>query len=313
MSKLAKSTERILSEDALKHIYKCEQAGHRPSMESVAGALQISLDNAASLLAKMAARHLLELRGDIFHLTSEGQDYALQVIRAHRLWERYLADETGFAEAEWHERAERREHSLSMAEMEALAAQLGHPTHDPHGDPIPTANGSMVSHGGHPMAHLKVGQAGRIVHLEDEPEVVYAQLVAEGLHPGLLVRISEVSPQRIRFWADGTEHRLAPMLAANISVVMVDPEEVVAAEPHETLSDLKPGQTARVLNLSRACRGSERRRLMDLGILPGTAIKAEMVSPSGDPTAYRIRGALIALRQEQADFINISREMEIAN
>ena len=50
---------------------------------------------------------------------------------------------------------------------------------------------------------------------------------------------------------------------------------------------------------------------MDLGILPGTIIKAEMISPSGDPTAYRIRGALIGLRQEQASLINITREFEL--
>jgi DtxR family Mn-dependent transcriptional regulator len=305
MSKLAKSTERILSEDALKHIYKCEQAGRQPTVQSVAGILQVSLDETANLLAKMAARHLLEMSGDLFRLTPEGQDYALQVIRAHRLWERYLADETGFAEAEWHERAERHEHSLSPAEMEDLAARLGHPTHDPHGDPIPTADGTLVPHGGRPLATLSAGEAGRIVHLEDEPEVIYAQLVAEGLHPGMLVRVSSVTPQRIRFQANGAEHRLAPMLAANISVVTVEPEEVITPEPCETLSSLKPGQTARVVSLSRACRGSERRRLMDLGILPGTTIKAEMVSPSGDPTAYRIRGALIALRKEQADYINI--------
>ncbi len=305
MSKLAKSTERILSEDALKHIYKCEQAGRHPTVQSVAGILQVSLDETANLLAKMAARHLLEMSGDLFRLTPVGQDYALQVIRAHRLWERYLADETGFAEAEWHERAERHEHSLSPAEMEALAARLGHPTHDPHGDPIPTAEGTMVPHGGRPLATLSAGEAGRIVHLEDEPEVIYAQLVAEGLHPGMLVRVTSVTPQRIRFQANGAEHRLAPMLAANISVVTVEPEEVITPEPCETLSSLKPGQTARVVSLSRACRGSERRRLMDLGILPGTTIKAEMISPSGDPTAYRIRGALIALRKEQADYINI--------
>jgi DtxR family Mn-dependent transcriptional regulator len=305
MSKLAKSTIRILSEDALKHIYKYEQADRHPTVQSVAGALQVSLDEAAKLLTKMAARHLLGLSGDSFYLTPQGQEYALQVIRAHRLWERYLADETGFAEAEWHERAERYEHSLSPAEMEALAARLGHPTHDPHGDPIPTADGTMVPHGGRPLATLSAGEAGRIVHLEDEPEVIYAQLVAEGLHPGMLVRVTEVTPQRIRFQANSAEHRLAPMLAANISVVTVEPEEVVTPELCETLSSLKPGQTARVVSLSRACRGSERRRLMDLGVLPGTTIKAEMVSPSGDPTAYRIRGALIALRKEQADYINI--------
>jgi Fe2+ transport system protein FeoA len=79
----------------------------------------------------------------------------------------------------------------------------------------------------------------------------------------------------------------------------------------ETLARLKPGETARVVALDRACQGAERRRLMDLGILPGSAIKAELVSPSGDPTAYLIRGALIGLRREQAEQIQISRRLEL--
>jgi len=74
-----------------------------------------------------------------------------------------------------------------------------------------------------------------------------------------------------------------------------------------TLADLKPGQQAKVVNLSDHCQGAERRRFMDLGILRDTIITAEMNSPSGDPTAYRIRGALIALRREQTQLINITK------
>lgn len=76
--------------------------------------------------------------------------------------------------------------------------------------------------------------------------------------------------------------------------------------PANLLVHLKPGQSGRVVNISPLCHGPERRRLMDLGILPGTIISAEMKSPSGDPTAYNIRGSLIALRQEQANYINIT-------
>lgn len=306
----ATATERILSEDALKHIYKCEAQGRRPTIQSVAGALQSSLDEVARLVAKMTAHHLLAPDGDTFRLTSQGREYALQVIRAHRLWERYLADETGFPEDEWHDRAERHEHMLSPAETEALSARLGHPTHDPHGDPIPMASGEFVPHGGRPLTTLNSGDCARIVHLEDEPPVVYAQLVAEGLHPGMEVQITEVSPRRIRFVANGQEHVLAPIVAGNISVAPLTGNRPGDIEPYETLSTLKPGETARVVSISPACRGPERRRFLDLGILPGTVITAEMVSPSGDPTAYRIRGALIGLRREQARLVNITRQLE---
>ncbi|MDM8528232.1 FeoA family protein [Anaerolineales bacterium HSG24] len=78
-----------------------------------------------------------------------------------------------------------------------------------------------------------------------------------------------------------------------------------------TLADLKPGQQAKVVNLSDHCQGAERRRFMDLGILGDTIITAEMNSPSGDPTAYKIRGAIIALRREQTQLINVTNIEEI--
>lgn len=73
-----------------------------------------------------------------------------------------------------------------------------------------------------------------------------------------------------------------------------------------TLDQLQKGQSALVEDLS--CTGLNRRRMMDLGILPGTRIEIEMISPLGDPTAYRIRGAVIALRREQARTISITLE-----
>ena len=79
----------------------------------------------------------------------------------------------------------------------------------------------------------------------------------------------------------------------------------MSAQNTITLNHLKPGQQGTVINLVARCQGAERRRFMDLGIVSGTIIKAEMTSPSGDPTAYRIRGALIALRREQAQMINV--------
>jgi DtxR family Mn-dependent transcriptional regulator len=61
-----------------------------------------------------------------------------------------------------------------------------------------------------------------------------------------------------------------------------------------------------VVRLSSNCRGAQRRRLLDLGVVPGTEIEAELPSASGDPVAYRIRGALIALRRQQAEWIEVA-------
>ena len=99
---------------------------------------------------------------------------------------------------------------------------------------------------------------------------------------------------------------LPPIVAANIFVIPRIVEES-GDEVLETLARLEPGQQAMVVRLSPNCRGLERRRLMDHGILPGTIVKAQLRSPSGDPTAFQIRGALIALRAEQSSHIQVSK------
>jgi DtxR family Mn-dependent transcriptional regulator len=299
--------ERVLIEDALKHLHRCERYGYRPTVQSLAGALGVSGDQVAELLTKMEAHQLVKIEKDAYRLTPTGREYALRVIRAHRLWERYLAETTGFEEVEWHDQAEHQEHWLSPDETNALAAQLGHPTHDPHGDPIPTASGEMVAHGGKPLTSLAVDVPARIVHIEDEPETVFAQLMAEDLHVGMVLRVIESTAQRVRFWAGDDDHLLAPIVAANISVVPLPEARRVEEAPGDRLSNLQPGERAEVLELSPSLRGAERRRLMDLGLLPGSVIEAELTSPSGDPTAYLIRGALIALRSEQAKSIRVKR------
>ncbi len=303
-------TRQIRREDALKHIQQCEISDHAPTVHSLAGALGVAANEAAEILAELQAGRLLQLERGEIRLTTAGRTLALQVLRAHRLWERYLADQTGYPEVEWHGRAEEYEHRLSPADTDALAAQLGHPTHDPHGDPIPTAEGELARQVGVPLTTASLDQPLRIIHIEDEPEIVYAQLVAEGLHPGMQVRITEISAQRVCLWADGDEHVLAPMVAANLSVVPLPRAARVEEIVGEPLSSLKPGEEGKVLILSRRCRGQERRRLLDLGVLPGTVIRAEMRSPNGDPTAYRIRDALIALRAEQAEVIRVQRLLQ---
>jgi DtxR family Mn-dependent transcriptional regulator len=300
-------TERVLIEDALKHIHNHETQGSTPSLESLAGALNINTSQAADVTSNLEAHNLIQMQGMEFKLTAAGREYALRIIRAHRIYERYLAEETGYDESEWHTKAHQLEHQLSLEDVEKLAYQLGNPTHDPHGDPIPMADGNVV----YPedritLTQMDLDTPARIVHMEDEPEAIYAQLVAEGLHVGQEVRLLEMSSHRVRFWAGGDEHVLAPILAANITVVKAVEKPEAAEIVGEPLSSLKPGQEALVVALSPRIRGAERRRLMDLGLLPGTTIEVELESVSGDPVGYRVRGAVIALRKNQAQMISVS-------
>jgi len=303
-------TDRVLLEDALKHIQRCERHGDKPSLQSIAGALDISVNQAAKIAEELQSMELIIIENGEFLLTPAGRDYALRIIRAHRLWEEYLAEQTGFDELEWHDQAEKYEHLLSPEEAKDLAQQLGNPVYDPHGDPIPSSTGEFKHHPGKPLTSMDLETPLRIVHIEDEPEEIYAQLVAEGLSPGMFARITEKTPQRLRFWIGDEEHVLAPIVAANISVVPLPEEKKEQVQPGAPLITLNPGEKGRVVALSPRLRGADRRRMMDLGILPGTMIDVEMTSPSGDPTAYKVRGALIALRKEQARLIQVESEVE---
>jgi DtxR family Mn-dependent transcriptional regulator len=300
-----RSRERVIFEDSLKHLYKSEMENTPASVQSLAGQLNINLDKAAEVLSRLQERGLVQVEGTSFQLLPPGREYALRVIRAHRLWERYLADETGVAEVEWHGRAEQLEHEISPEEADALWARLGHPTHDPHGDPLPTAGG-LESSGDLTLLSAKKGQRARVIHVEDEPPSIYARLVEQGIFPGMELQVLEIGSDRIRILAEGIEKEIELLAAANVTLAFFEETETDLAAASR-LSELKPGEEARVALLSKASRAIERRRFMDLGILPGTLIRAELRSPGGDPVAYRVRGALLALRKEQADHILVHR------
>ncbi|MGH7493832.1 MAG: iron dependent repressor, metal binding and dimerization domain protein [bacterium] len=300
-------TARVLLEDALKHLYHQEYKNRAATLESLSGALHIPQDQAAGLLAHLEQLELVKAQASSFALIGEGRSYALRIIRMHRLWERYLADETGLAETQWHEEAERREHYTTPEQAEVLATQMGNPVHDPHGDPIPTAAGELPPPQGLPLTDFPIGVAGRITHIEDEPETLYAQLVAQGLYPGMYMRVISKSSDRIQCVAEGEEIKLAPVVAANVTVVPL-PAAKEGELSHETLASLRVGEAAVVMGISRACRALQRRRLLDLGLVPGTLIAAELTSMSGNPTAYNIRGATIALRKDQANLVHIRRQ-----
>jgi DtxR family Mn-dependent transcriptional regulator len=297
---------RVRREDALKHILKREVSGGEASIESLAGQLQLSTNQTAGLLEDLELRGLLSFIDGRLRLKPAGRDLALHVIRAHRLWESYLSEQTGVSEAEWHLRAERQEHRLSPEQTDALAARLGHPLVDPHGDVIPSSDGAFPENAGQPLNAVEVNRPLRVTHVEDEPPAVYAQLTALGIRPGMRGLVLEKLPHRLRFWADGNEHVLAPVVANNISVEVLEDCTANDLLEEQFLSGLETGQRGRVLGLSPACRGPERRRLLDLGFVPGTEVLAEMSSPGGDPIAYRVRGTLIALRREQAGLIRVS-------
>jgi DtxR family Mn-dependent transcriptional regulator len=262
--------ERELVEDALKYLLNREHQGRHATPESLSGALALPRARSMRLIEKMEAQGLLETRGAELHLTPEGERWALHVVRAHRLWERYLADEARMPLARVHDEAQRREHTLTAAQLDELEAAMGYPRRDPHGDPIPTREGALSDVAGTPLTAWPLDTPGRIVHLEDEPAIAYAQILAVGLRLGQVVRVLERTPERLVLSDGEHEYRLAPAVAVNVTLAPLTEDEV--ARNHVIpLSDVPLHQTAEIVALDDALQGFTRRRLLDLGLTPGAA------------------------------------------
>jgi DtxR family Mn-dependent transcriptional regulator len=299
--------ERVRIEDALKHLLDSDESGRGATMESLAGALGRSRKGAAELLGDLRARGLAVADGDHHHLSAEGRQYALQVVRTHRLYETWLSRETAMPSRHWHRAAHRAEHALRREQVDALADRLNNPRFDPHGDPIPTREGHLPQMDFPSLASWPDGHAGVIAHIEDEPEALYRRIESLGLAAGSPIRDPRhLADGSVECSCEGKRIRIAAPLAGLIHLAELrSPEE--APPDVGRLSALAPGEFAFVHSLSPACKGAERKRLLDLGIVPGTRIACEFASPFGSPRSYQVRGALIALRDTQADRILITR------
>ena len=296
----ARQREQV--EDALKFLLDAEQDGRHSAPSTLAGALGIPLGQVTALITRMQTQGLVEPHGAGLHLTAEGERWALHVVRAHRLWERYLADEARMPLRRVHGEAHRREHQLSAAELDALEAAMGHPQFDPHGDPIPNRQGQLPSQESTPLTAWEGDRPAMIVRLEDEPAIAYQQILAAGLRLGQTVRILEIKPERYVLSDGENEYRLAPAVAANVLVAPL-PGHAYAASGAVPLSALAHNQHGEIVALDEAVQGFTRRRFLDLGLTPGTPVYPELLNFFGDPRGYRVRGTLIALRKEQAEKI----------
>ncbi len=296
---------RIIVEDALKYLHKCDREGRQSTIESVGEAIGVSSQRMADLCQRMQIQGVVEISdGNQIYITPTGKQLALQVIRAHRLWEKYLVDEARVPLADVHAMADRREHKRNFEAMSELDASMGYPTVDPHGDPIPTAEGVLVQTVTVPLTRWATGRLATIVHLEDEPVTIFAQIAAIGLRPGQQIKVIESTSERIVFTDHQEVHVLAPIVAANVFLAPADPTTVPISSLR--LTSLEIGSSAQVCGLDNTLQGYTRRRLLDLGLTRGAQIAAEYRSFLGDPVAYRVRGSLIALRQDQAEHVLIS-------
>jgi DtxR family transcriptional regulator, Mn-dependent transcriptional regulator len=174
-------------EDYAKAIYALQERGEGCAVttNALAERLGVTPASASAMVKKLAAMGLVThvpYKG--VELTSKGSAIALEIIRHHRLLEAYLSESLGLPWDRVHDEAEVLEHVLSEELEELIAAKLGNPTHDPHGDPIPTREGLMPAEPTVSMQALATGDCGRFVRISDADPEMLRYLAARGIAPG---------------------------------------------------------------------------------------------------------------------------------
>jgi len=205
-------------ENCLKAVYELERAGQDSvSTTDLANRLGVAPPSVTGMMRRLADSGLIEY--EPYHgarLTEAGQRVALRTLRRHRIIETYLARALGLSWDLVHEEAERLEHAASDALIDRMATVLGHPTVDPHGAPIPTAEGAIDERLLTPLSELAPGERARIVCVNDEDPERLRYLAELGLVPGVEVTLAHRTPfgGPLSFRLAGAKRDIGPALGA---------------------------------------------------------------------------------------------------
>jgi DtxR family transcriptional regulator, Mn-dependent transcriptional regulator len=208
-------------EDYLKAIYRLREAGGPVTTQRLAAELGVAGPSVTHMAKRLDALRLL--RHSPYHgveLTPAGERVALEVLRHHRLLELYLAEALGLPWDAVHAEAERLEHHVSEALEARIDAALGHPTRDPHGDPIPGPDGAVEALDATPLSSLAPGATARVARVSDRDAARLRYLGGLGMVPGAAVTVVERLPfgGPIRVRVGDAEHLVSQELADAVLV-----------------------------------------------------------------------------------------------
>ncbi len=209
-------------EDYLKAIHQIAEAClGAVSTQALSERLSVSTASATGMVKKLASLGLAE--HEPYHgvaLTPRGEAVALEVLRHHRLLELFLVEHLGVPWDEVHADAERLEHHISEGLEDRIAAALGQPSHDPHGDPIPARDGSVLTIPAAPMSSVRTGTPARITRIAGRSGELLRYLAEHGLTPGAVVVVAtrdELGGVLV-VEVDGVHHTLSLHVAEQILV-----------------------------------------------------------------------------------------------
>ena len=184
------------TQDYLKHIYELTEHGQLASTNDLARELKVKPASVTGMIQKLASDKpalVAYQKHQGVTLTATGRKAALEVIRHHRLLETWLVQTLGYSWDEVHEEAERLEHVISEDLEERIAAALGHPTRDPHGEPIPNADLTMPADETTPLSSLRPTQTATIQRVDAADPNLLRHLESLGLLPGVDIEVTAYS------------------------------------------------------------------------------------------------------------------------
>ena len=197
-------------EDYLKWTFHLCTRNGRATTSTLAEQLGVAAPTASAMVKRLEGAGLVRRSPDhAVELTEHGLRHALSVVRRHRLVEVFLAEVLDVPWDEVHDEAEVLEHALSARLEERIDALLGRPTRDPHGDPIPPANGRHVEDWGSPLSAAAAGSSFLVERISDRDSGALRHLAEHGILPGALLQVVEWAPYGGPLWVEVDGHRQA--------------------------------------------------------------------------------------------------------
>jgi len=209
-------------EDYLKVIYVLEADGEKATTTAIAQALDVSNASVTNMFKKLSGMKLIvheSYKGAV--LSPAGKKVALEILRHHRLLELYLKEVMGYSWDEVHDEAEKLEHHISEQFEDRIAELLNHPTHDPHGDPIPTKDGVMPKKATLALNEAEINTLYMVGRVRDQNPELLRYLEQQGVLPGVELTIIEKAPfdGPINLKIDGELISLGFTIAQNIFLI----------------------------------------------------------------------------------------------
>ena len=250
-------------------------------------------------------------------LTPEGERLAYRILRCHRLWEVFLVGKLGFEYDQAHEIACELEHATPDLLADQLDLFLGHPQVNPRGEPIPLADGRVAARPLVSLAALSTGQRGHVVRCDVEEETTLAFLSEHGVRPGAALAVMAATDDSLLVQLGNKTISLARALAEAVQVdtgaTATTPTQPIPEKEQEmqaqtsikqvSLDKLSPGQQGVVVRVGG--KGPAKRRMMDMGLVPGSKVKVVRVAPLGDPIEFELKGYSLSLRKSEAREITV--------